>query len=218
MFELRCLKMGDRPVTGQGNREAVQDFFTRNMDNAPPADTEQHRPEAVLVEVQGLVERRPVTSMLQSLGFRRSLENSLRGAFNQLSCRTNPPARAATAPPPGRQSAVPSRGQNARIAAALPRGQNARVAAVPPRQQPMAPSTRESTQVNTTAPIIPAPPVLPSSFGQDLPAVVPAEPTALSLATSQLPPPPSAPERAQQWLQAQPDPHSNNGSVSIIVN
>lgn len=47
-------------------------------------DTEVHRPEEILVEVNALVERRPVSSMLQSLAFRRSLENSVRGALQTI--------------------------------------------------------------------------------------------------------------------------------------
>ena len=79
MFELRRLKMGERPVTGQGNKEAVEGFFQRQLNSAETGvPTEEHRPEAVMVEVQGLVERAPVSSILQSQGFRRRLENALR--------------------------------------------------------------------------------------------------------------------------------------------
>ena len=65
MFELRRLRLGDRPVTGQGHKEAVEEFFTSSQSNEP-APTAEHRPEAVVVEVQGLVERRPVSSVLGS--------------------------------------------------------------------------------------------------------------------------------------------------------
>jgi len=44
------------------------------------------RPEQVLVEVNALIERRPVTSVLETQQFRQSLENSLRRAVNSV-CR-----------------------------------------------------------------------------------------------------------------------------------
>ena len=64
MFELRRLQMGERPVTGQGNKEAVESFFTSRMN--PSEGEERERPENVVVEVNALVERRPVSSLLQS--------------------------------------------------------------------------------------------------------------------------------------------------------
>lgn len=59
MYELRRLRLGDRPVTGQGNKELLEEFFAREL-NQPSAAGEQseaaaassqHRPEAVIVEV-----------------------------------------------------------------------------------------------------------------------------------------------------------------------
>jgi len=43
------------------------------------------RPEHILVEVEALVERRPVSSILQSAAVRSSIERSLRDAFSWLS-------------------------------------------------------------------------------------------------------------------------------------
>jgi hypothetical protein len=40
MFELRRLQMGDRPVTGQGNKEAVENFFSRAMNTDGQHSTE----------------------------------------------------------------------------------------------------------------------------------------------------------------------------------
>lgn len=63
-------------------------------------DTEVQRPEEILVEVNALVERRPVSSILQSLAFRRSLENSVRGALQTIRSGAptpNPPAPRAAA-------------------------------------------------------------------------------------------------------------------------
>jgi hypothetical protein len=42
------------------------------------------RPEQVIVEVNALVEQRPVSSILQSAAFRSSIERSLRGALTSL--------------------------------------------------------------------------------------------------------------------------------------
>lgn len=89
MFELRRLTHGDRPVTGQENRKNVEDFFTRNLDPEAAAtrSQEDNRPESVIVEVRGLVERRPVSSVLQSVGFRRNLERALRSSLGTVVSR-----------------------------------------------------------------------------------------------------------------------------------
>ncbi|KAI0232094.1 hypothetical protein LSAT2_017595 [Lamellibrachia satsuma] len=101
MFELRRLQMGDRPVTGQGNREAVEDFFSQTAPHAESSaatgTTTHHRPESIIVEVNALVERRPVSSMLQSDLFRRNLETMVRGTLGRLgplvtTNRPTPPA------------------------------------------------------------------------------------------------------------------------------
>lgn len=109
MFELRRLQYGDRPVTGQEQRRrTVENLVLRAVGPAvssgqrhplvsgpnPAAaaarltdeTTDQsgsHRPEEILVEVSALVERRPVSSILQSLTIRRSLENSIRDVLRR---------------------------------------------------------------------------------------------------------------------------------------
>ncbi len=58
MFELRRLKMGDRPVTGQENKKNVEEFFNSRLNPSEEStSTEQHRPEAVLVEVFGCLSK-----------------------------------------------------------------------------------------------------------------------------------------------------------------
>lgn len=52
MYELRRLQHGDRPVTGQDNHRALEDLLARSQGNTVPEPAE-HRPEAVIVEVQG---------------------------------------------------------------------------------------------------------------------------------------------------------------------
>lgn len=95
MYELRRIRLGDRPVTGQTHRDNIANFIAKhipadpaggkengNVANVDPV--EQHRPEAVVVEVQGIVEQRHVSSMLQSLNFRRTLENIIRGSLTSV--------------------------------------------------------------------------------------------------------------------------------------
>lgn len=86
MFELRTLRHGVRPVTGHGHRQTLEDFMNKlaksqekpqeNKQNVPSNrdDVEEHRPDAVVVEVQGLFQERRVSSLLQSAEFRRQLE------------------------------------------------------------------------------------------------------------------------------------------------
>ena len=72
-------------MTGQGNREVVSQFLDQvvgTSSDTPAPAPEQRRPESVVVEVNALVERRPVSNVLQSAQFRRSLETALRGALN----------------------------------------------------------------------------------------------------------------------------------------
>lgn len=88
MYELRSLRHGQRPVTGQDNRRAVEDFFNHALHDTPETSHDPPRPESVLVEVNALVERRPVSSILERAGLRRNLENALRGAISRVSVRT----------------------------------------------------------------------------------------------------------------------------------
>lgn len=109
MFELRKLKMGDKPVTGTDNKKNVEQFFNNQLYPEPPKPQE-NRPEAVIVEVQGLVQSRPVSSLLQSARFRRSLENAIRGGLSSVSASvTNTPqAPARPAQPRATSSPVPT--------------------------------------------------------------------------------------------------------------
>lgn len=87
MYELRHIQHGERPVTGQGHRDNLHQFMLKNSQGQHNVTAnrdlvEEHRPEAVVVEVQGIIERRPVSSVLQSAAFRRQLENVIRGGLN----------------------------------------------------------------------------------------------------------------------------------------
>lgn len=99
MYELRRIRFGDRPVTGQNNRENIEKFISKHMqepagashgkDNVPANvdAVDVHRPEAVVVEVQGVFEQRRVSSILQTSNFRRHLENIIRGSIASASQR-----------------------------------------------------------------------------------------------------------------------------------
>jgi len=102
MFELRRMQHGDRPVTGQGNKEALETLFQQQIDSADPSApvNEEHRNETVVVEVQGLVQSRPVSSLLGTT-FRRRLENALRSSFQTVNSRhqSTPPTRSSHVTP-----------------------------------------------------------------------------------------------------------------------
>lgn len=85
MYELRRLQHGDRPVTGQGHREIIDNFIRSSVqpDNVAYIPRPQvDRPEDIVVEVQGLYEQHRVSSVLQSASFRQQLENVIRGSIN----------------------------------------------------------------------------------------------------------------------------------------
>ncbi|CAL1526424.1 unnamed protein product [Lymnaea stagnalis] len=102
MFELRKIEHGERPVTGQNHRANIQHFMEKHVVIEPneiadgkhkiplPEDsTVNHRPESIVVEVQGIIEQRPVSSILQSASFRRQLENVIRGTIQHARRETS---------------------------------------------------------------------------------------------------------------------------------
>jgi len=98
--ELKRIEHGEKPVTGKESRNKVDHLLTRRQrqihNNAPVAnedDVEEHRPEQVTVEVQGLLQRRSVSSLLSGSGFRRSLERVFRSHLGPA-----PRTRAAESP------------------------------------------------------------------------------------------------------------------------
>ncbi|XP_064631292.1 uncharacterized protein LOC135489726 [Lineus longissimus] len=106
MGEMRSLKLGEKPVTGHQRQEVLNDFLAKRVQASEKAasgnnvpsnsqNVEEHRPDAIVVEVSGLFERRPVSSMLQSQSFRRDLERIVRGSvseFRRVSAQTPPAA------------------------------------------------------------------------------------------------------------------------------
>ena len=110
MFELRNLRHGEKPVSGQEERRrAVEGLVNRvvrsssnSQDQPTVVQDEAIRPEHITVEVNALIERRPVSSVLQSAAFRRSLENSVRRAVTMFSnhSSTSGPPRSRLTPQP----------------------------------------------------------------------------------------------------------------------
>lgn len=80
MFELRRLQHGERPVTGGEYRTAVENLLAARFESRPNVE-ETDRPEEVRVEIQGLIQSRPVSGILRSNQFRRRLENIVRNHF-----------------------------------------------------------------------------------------------------------------------------------------
>lgn len=96
MYELRQIQHGDKPVTGQANRERISQFLSKRFEvqaqnegkeNVPANvdDVEEHRPEAIVVEVEGLYQQQPVSSLLRSQVFRQQLNNIIRRNMSSFS-------------------------------------------------------------------------------------------------------------------------------------
>lgn len=83
MFELRNLRMGERPVTGQPNRERIQAFLDDVRERQQPiaqapATRASAVPRAFTADIDALSSRRCVSAALGSTAFRRDLENAIR--------------------------------------------------------------------------------------------------------------------------------------------
>ena len=78
-FELRRLRLGERPVTGQSNRERIETFLNniQEQDTRAPS-TRPVVPSAHIADINALANRRCVSAALGSAGFRQDLENSIR--------------------------------------------------------------------------------------------------------------------------------------------
>jgi hypothetical protein len=100
MFELRNLRMGERPVTGQSNRQRIQTFLNniqqqQSYTRAP--STRPAAPSAHIADIDALANRRCVSAALVSAGFRRDLENAVRRSIETQS--TAPVQQIPRAPP-----------------------------------------------------------------------------------------------------------------------
>lgn len=81
MFELRRLRLGERPVTGQDNRERIQTFLNNAQDHRQDVrvpSTRPPAPSARIADINALTNRRCVSVALGSTAFRQDLENTIR--------------------------------------------------------------------------------------------------------------------------------------------
>lgn len=115
MYELRQIQLGERPVTKTDHKDKIDSFFSKRLEaqaakqgkqNVPVNvdDVEEHRPDRIVVEIQGLVQQQRVSNVL-STQFRRRLENIIRGSISSVT-RNSP--RPSPTPSPSAASSSPS--------------------------------------------------------------------------------------------------------------
>lgn len=109
MFELRNLRMGERPVTGQPNRERIQAFLDniqeRQQQQQPVVQAPSARPvapRAFTADIDALANRRCVSAALGSTAFRRDLENAVRRSIETRPAEPLPRPSIPQAPPMSR--------------------------------------------------------------------------------------------------------------------
>jgi hypothetical protein len=81
MFELRRLRLGERPVTGQPNRERIETFLNHIQERQEEPRTPSTRPavpSAHIADIDALANQRCVSAALSSTAFRQDLENTIR--------------------------------------------------------------------------------------------------------------------------------------------
>ena len=87
MFELRRLRLGERPVTGQPNRERIETFLNNIQDHQQDARVPAARPpmpSARIADINSLADRRCVSLALSSAAFRQDLENAVRQSIRTV--------------------------------------------------------------------------------------------------------------------------------------
>ncbi|CAF3939114.1 unnamed protein product [Rotaria magnacalcarata] len=81
MFELRRIRLGERPVTGQDNRDRIATFLNNihERQHSPRVpSTRPVVPSAHIADINSLTSRRCVSAALSSAAFRQDLENTIR--------------------------------------------------------------------------------------------------------------------------------------------
>lgn len=82
MFELRHLRLGERPVTGQSNRGRIETFLNNIQEQQHPnlrvPSSRPTMPSAHWADIDALASRRCVSAALGSVSFRQDLENAIR--------------------------------------------------------------------------------------------------------------------------------------------
>lgn len=104
MFELRRLRLGERPVTGQPNRERIETFLNNIQENQQETRSPSTRaapPSAHMADINALTSSRCVSGALGSVTFRQDLENAIRHTIGTRP--TQPAPRAPPAPAPVQQ-------------------------------------------------------------------------------------------------------------------
>jgi hypothetical protein len=88
MFELRRIRLGERPVTGQPNRERIETFLNHIQDHQQVTRVPSTRPavpSAHTADIDALTNRRCVSAALSSAAFRQDLENAVRQSIGTRS-------------------------------------------------------------------------------------------------------------------------------------
>ncbi len=103
MFELRRLRLGERPVTGQPNRERIETFLNSIQENQQPEtrtpSARPAAPSAHIADIDALTTRRCVSGALSSAAFRQDLENVIRSSIGTRTVQPTLPAPRTFAPP-----------------------------------------------------------------------------------------------------------------------
>jgi len=97
MFELRRLRLGERPVTGQPNRERIATFLNNVQEHQQVTRTPSTRPavpSAHVADIDALANRRCVSAALSSTAFRQDLENTIRHSMGTRTVQQTPQAPA----------------------------------------------------------------------------------------------------------------------------
>jgi len=95
MFELRRLRLGERPVTGQPNRERIETFLNNIQEHQQETRIPSTRPvvpSAHIADIDALANRRCVSAALSSAAFRQDLENTIRHSIGVRPVQQIPPA------------------------------------------------------------------------------------------------------------------------------
>lgn len=102
MYELRRLRIGERPVTGQPNRERIETFINTIHENQQePTRIPSRRPpvpSAHMADINALASRRCVSAALTSVAFRQDLENTIRQSIGLRPATPTPAPAPATTP------------------------------------------------------------------------------------------------------------------------
>ncbi len=113
MFELRNLRLGERPVTGQSNRERIQTFLNNIQEqqlqqpNTRTPSTRPIMPSAHIADIDALTNRRCVSAALGSATFRRDLENAVRRSIETRPVAQVAPVQQIPQAPPIPRTFVP---------------------------------------------------------------------------------------------------------------